>query len=162
MTTPCARLWSCRSPCLRGAVVEQQHGAVAADEELLQAEDLAAVAQRLARQQPHFRQRVEHHARRVDALDFGEHRLGGLAKLDLGRMEERVLVVRREARRRPRRQFVDRHAVERPAVRRRDRGELGRGLRQGDVQHFLAAPEPFEEKLQPSVVLPLPGSPSTR
>ena len=47
----------------RGEVVEQQHRAVAAGEELLERENLAAVAQRLARQQPHLRQRVEDDAR---------------------------------------------------------------------------------------------------
>ena len=47
----------------RRAVVEQQHGAVAAGEELLEREDLAAVAQRVAGQQPQLRERVEHDAR---------------------------------------------------------------------------------------------------
>ena len=49
---------------LRRPIVEQQHGAVASDEELLQAEDLPPIPQRLARQQPHLGQRVEDDTRR--------------------------------------------------------------------------------------------------
>ena len=44
----------------RGEVVEQEHRAVAPGEELLEREDLTAIAQRLARQQLHLGQRVEH------------------------------------------------------------------------------------------------------
>ena len=47
-----------------GLVVEQQHGALALREEVLQRQDLPAVAQRLVGEQPHFREAVEHHARR--------------------------------------------------------------------------------------------------
>ena len=54
----------------RRAVVEQQHGAVAPGEELLQAENLPAVAQRLARQQAHLGQRIEDHAAWRDPLDL--------------------------------------------------------------------------------------------
>ena len=41
-------------------VVEQQHGAVAAGEVFLEREDLPPVAQRIARQQAHLGERVEH------------------------------------------------------------------------------------------------------
>ena len=47
--TPCARLCSCRSRSRAGAVVEQQHGAVAAGEVLLERQDLPAIAQRALR-----------------------------------------------------------------------------------------------------------------
>ena len=50
---------------LGGAVVEQEHRAVAADEELLEREDLAPVAQRALRQQAHLGERVEHHPLRA-------------------------------------------------------------------------------------------------
>ena len=68
-----------------GAVVEQQHGAAAAGEELLQREDLPAVAQRALRQQPQLGQRIEHHALRLDALDRVEHLVRRLGQLDLRR-----------------------------------------------------------------------------
>ena len=64
-TTPCAMLCSCRSWLGARHVVEQQHRAVAPDEELLERQDLPAVAQRIAGEQPHLRQRVEDDARRA-------------------------------------------------------------------------------------------------
>ena len=96
---------------LRRAVVEQQHGAVTAGEELLETENLPAVAQRLAREQPHLGQRVEDDAGGADALHLGEHRFGRLAELDLRGMEKSVLVVGLEAFLGGR-QFVDVHALE--------------------------------------------------
>jgi hypothetical protein len=86
----------CRSWSVRGHVVEQQGGAAAAGEELLQGEDLPAIAQRLAGQQAQLRQRVEHHAGRVQPLDRGEDLLDGGAELDLGGVEQGVLLLRIE------------------------------------------------------------------
>ena len=45
-------------------------------------------------------------------------------------------------------QLEDVDAVERPAVRLRDAGELGLRLGEGDVEHLLPAPGPFEEELE--------------
>ena len=45
---------------LAGQVVEHQHGRAAAREIMLQRQDLAPIAQRALRQQPDFRQAVEH------------------------------------------------------------------------------------------------------
>jgi hypothetical protein len=53
---------------LAGLIVEQQYGAGAGREELLEGQDLAAVAQRILRQQSHFGQAVEHHAHRIDPV----------------------------------------------------------------------------------------------
>ena len=54
---------------MRGQVVEQEHSALPARKEMLEGEDLTTVAQRVLRQEPHFRQTVEHHA---DGLDSAE------------------------------------------------------------------------------------------
>ena len=132
---------------LRGAVVQQEHRAVAAGEELLEGQDLAAVAQRITRQQPHLRQRIEHHAQRVHALDHLQHALGRLAQLDLGGVEQRVvalggLVARRE--------LVQGDVVERPAVGGGHASELLGRLRQGDVEAALAVVQAVKEELQGS------------
>ena len=63
-TTPCTIEWSCRSACAAGLVVEQQDGAVALREEVLQRQHLAAVAQRVLRQQAQLGQAVDHHPHR--------------------------------------------------------------------------------------------------
>ena len=68
-------------------VVEQEHRAFPADEELLQGEDLPAVAERVLGQQPHLRERVDDDPPRLDPLDLGEDGLGRLAQLDLGGLE---------------------------------------------------------------------------
>ena len=68
-----------------------------AGEELLQRQDLAAIAQRVLREQTQLRQAVEHDAVRlevVDAVDDLPHRL---AEFDLGGMQDRLLAVRVEA-----------------------------------------------------------------
>ncbi len=78
----------------RRAVVEEQHGALAPGEELLEREDLPAVAQRVARQQPHLRERVEDDAAGLDALDLVEDGLRRLAQLHLRGVEDGVLRLR--------------------------------------------------------------------
>ena len=74
-------------------VVQHQHGAIAAGEELLQRQDLAPVAQRVLRQQPHFRQAVEDDPRRAQLLDALHHFAGRLAQLDFRGMQDRLLAV---------------------------------------------------------------------
>ena len=54
-------------------LVQQQQRAATPDEKLLQAENLAPVAQRVSCQQPHVRHRVEHRARRLELFDRLEH-----------------------------------------------------------------------------------------
>ena len=120
------------------AFVEQQHGAAAAGEVLLQRQHLAAQPQDGARQQPDFGQRVEHHARRLQAFDLLQDAAGRVGQFHLGGMEHRVLVVRIELVA-EREQLVDVDAVQGPAVGGGDLAQLLLGFRQGDVQHRLAA-----------------------
>ena len=145
--TPCAMLWTWRSWFGAGQVVEQQHGAVAAGEELLERQDLPAVAQRVARQQPQLRERIEHHARRLDPLHVRQDRLRRLAQLHLRRVEHRVLLVRPQAVLR-RDQLADRDPVERPAVRVGHLAKLLLGLRERHVQDRLAAAGALQQELQ--------------
>ena len=72
---------------MRGQVVEQQDGALAAGKEVLEGQDLTAIAQGVLRQQAHFRQAVEHHAYRPVLANLLEDHLGGFGELDLGGME---------------------------------------------------------------------------
>ena len=102
-----------------GQVVQEQYRAFSASEELLESEDLPAVAERVARQQSQFRERIEHDTRRLDPLDVGQDRSRRLAQLHLRRVEHGVLVVRPETVF-ARDQFADGDPVERPAMRRRD------------------------------------------
>ena len=120
------------------AVVEEQHRAPAAGEELLQREDLAAIAQRIAREQTQFRHRVEHDAGRLDLVHFGEDRLRGFAELDLGRVKDGIALVGLEI---PLggNDFADLHAREVPAMRGGDRAQFFLGLGKGDVEHRFAA-----------------------
>ena len=98
-------------------VVEQQHGRAVAREIMLERQDLAAIAQRTLREQADLRQRVEHDALRLAALERLEDQLGGLAELEIGRIEQALLLIRIE-------QALGRHQLEdldfvtdRPAMR---------------------------------------------
>ena len=118
--TPCAMLWSCRSRSVGRHVVEQQDGALPRREELLERENLPAIAERAAGEQPQLRERVEDDPGRLQPLDVVEDRPGRRRQLDLRRVEHRVLLVGIELRF-GRRQLANRDAVERPAVRLGDR-----------------------------------------
>ena len=76
-----------------GQVVEQQHGRAVPGEIVLQRQDLPAVAQRALRQQADLGQAVEHDARRLDALDRLEDQPGGLAELEVGGIEQALLLL---------------------------------------------------------------------
>ena len=77
----------------RRPVIEKEHGALAADKELFERENLTPKAQRVAGEQPHFGERIDDHSRRAMLLDGLEDDVHRLLKLDLGRMEERVGLV---------------------------------------------------------------------
>ena len=96
-----------------GAVVEEDDRAAAAGEELLQGQDLAPVAQRVAGQQPHLGEGVEDDPRRLDLLHDVEDALRGLVQLDLGGVEEGVVALQPLL---AGRQLVEADAVEGPAV----------------------------------------------
>ena len=127
-------------------VVQEEHGAIVADEKLLERKNLSTIAQRIAGQQPHLRQRVEHDAPRANPLEGLEHGGHGVAELDLGRVEDGVLAVAAEAH--IRRELVDVHAVERPAVGCRHRAEFVVCLREGDVERGLAPSGGRQQELQ--------------
>ena len=130
----------------RGAVVEQHHGGAAAHEQLLQRENLPPVAQRVARQQPHLRQRIEDDAGRLDSIDDRHDRLGRLAEFHFRRMEHRVLVFGQDGGVR-RRQLVDGDAGEIEAMGGRGGAQLRFGFGQRYIQHRLAALRPVHQEL---------------
>ena len=151
-------------------IVEQQHGALLSRKELLEHENLAAVAQRVPGEQAQLRQRVDHHAGRLGTLDLGKHDANRLAQLDFRWMEHRVLRSGLEAVRRGR-DLPDRHAVERPAVRSGCGPQLFFRFGQRDVEHRLAGPGAFgqEPKRERGLagsgdalhhIQPVPGKPS--
>ena len=115
LMTPCADAVQLQVARLRGLVVEQQHGARAGREELLERQHLAPVAQRVLREQAHLRQAVEDDAHRRDAIDLRRQRADRLAELDLRRIEDRLLGVGIATALVGQLEDVD--AVERPAVR---------------------------------------------
>ena len=122
-----------------GLVVDEQDRAVASGEELLEGEDLAAVAERVLRQQPQLGHRVEHQPGRPGLLGLGEDGLDRLAKLDLGGVVHRVPGVGLEA-------FLggddldDLDALQRPAVGRGRGPEFLLALGEGDEQAGFAEP----------------------
>ena len=68
----------------RGQIVQHDHRRAMTGEVMLDGEDLAPVAQRTLGQQANFREAVEHHARRLDALDSVEDLARGFAQLEVG------------------------------------------------------------------------------
>jgi hypothetical protein len=118
-------------------VVEQQHRAALAGEVVLEGQDLPPVAQRVAGQQAHLGERVEHHPHGAHPLHGVEHRAGGLGKLHLRGVEEGVLRVGLEALL-GRLQLADGDAVERPAVGGGHVPQLLLGLGEGGIDPRLA------------------------
>ena len=73
------------------SVVEQQHGAFAADEKLLQGQNLPAITQRALGQQPKFGERVENDAAGIDLFDRRQNLLGRFGQLNFGGVIHRHL-----------------------------------------------------------------------
>jgi hypothetical protein len=132
---------------VRGAVIEQQYRAPPPGEELLQGQDLTPIAQRLAREQANLGQGVEDHAHGFGELHLLEHRARGFAELDLGGMEDGVLLVPRWSVRR-RGELMHGQALQGPAVRGRHRVKLLGALGECHVQTRLASPSAREQKLE--------------
>ena len=128
-------------------IVEQHHGAAPAGEEVLQRQDLPAVAQRVLGQQPHLRERVEDDADRLDLVDAVEDQLRGFAQLHLGRMQERQLAVGIERGFR-RDQLEDGYSVQRPAMPRGHDPQLPLAFGQRDVKPLFAPSHAVEQELQ--------------
>jgi hypothetical protein len=130
-----------------GAVIKQQNGAVAAEEEVLHGQDLAPVAQRVLRHQAQLGQRIEHHALRAGALHDLEHLARRLGQLHLRRVVHRdllfaakLLLVGH--------QLGELDAVERPTVRGGACGQLFTRLRQRDVEAALTGARTSQQVLQ--------------
>ena len=104
---------------------------------MLQREDLAPIAQRALREQADLREAVEHDALRLDPLDRLEDALGRLAELEVGRIEQALLLLLVEQALR-RHQLVDVIRRRGPAVRLGALAQLLLGLGQGDVEAALA------------------------
>ena len=77
-------------------IVEQHHGGVALREVVLDRQNLPPVTQRALRQQADLGQAVEHHPVRLRALHHFEDLLGGFAELEIGRIEQALLLFRIE------------------------------------------------------------------
>ncbi len=137
----------------RRPIVEEEHGALPAGEELLEHENLSAIAEGVLRQQAQLRERVEHHAARLRLFDLAEEPLHDLAQLDLGGLEERVFGLFGELRR----DFLHLEqldAVEGPVVRTRHGDDLIPRLGKTDVHPGLAQPVPLKQELQAQGGLP--------
>ena len=128
----------------RGVIVEQQDGRGLLREELLQAEDLPPIPQRLSGQQPQLRQGIEHDAGRPGRADVLQHRLRQIGELDLCRVIQRVLVRHPLADRRQLKHF---DAVEAPAMRGGGMVQFLGRLGQSDVQAAFASAAALEQEL---------------
>lgn|ERR1700694_3425786 len=149
-------LWNCRSPVSVGASVQEQNGTVAPCEVLLQRENLAAVSQRVAREQSHFGQGVENDASGLRFL-YQVHQFGNcLIELYLSGMEEGVQL---RLHRFPRGgELVHGDAFQIPIVRAGHRAKLVFGFRERDVQSAFALVHSVEEELEPQRGLPNAGA----
>ena len=74
-----------------GAIVQQQHGTFASGKILLQAQNLAAITERVTSQQAQLGERIEHDAGRLEALHSGHDGVRGVEHLDFRRVEDGVL-----------------------------------------------------------------------
>lgn len=128
----------------RRLVVDQKDRALPVGEELLEREDLSAKAQRVAREEPHLGEGVEHDALRVVRLDRLEHRAHRLLELHLGRMEERVALL--DPRVAPQLENLD--PLEVPTVGGGDIGQLLPAFGERDVESPLTLLAPLEQELE--------------
>ena len=132
---------------LRRPIVEQEHSAFAADEELLESKNLPPIAQRALRQQAQLRKRVEDHPVRANALDGFEDAARRPGELHFARVVHRDVRLAVEILLAGD-QLQDLDLVERPAVRTSARREFLLGLGQGDVEAAFTCPEAFEKVLE--------------
>ena len=147
--TLCAMLWTGSIDALGGHIVEQEHGRTVAGEIMLQREDLPAIAQRALRQQADFRQAVDHDALRLQPLDRIEDALHGLAELEIGGIEQALMLVGVEHALR-RQQFEDldcRSSIVQPCERAPSRNSC-LGLGEADVDADFARFGARQQKLQ--------------
>jgi hypothetical protein len=132
---------------LGGEVVEEERGGVVDEEVAAQRQHLAAVAQGALGQEADLGQAVEDDALGPDALDLRDGEADGLAELEVGGVDEALLLAGVEAELRGH-ELEDLDAVEAPTVAGGDGGELAAALGEGDVEAALAAACAVEEELQ--------------
>jgi hypothetical protein len=130
-----------------GTIINQEDGCAMVGEEVLESQNLPAVAEGISRQESKLRQRVEHNAHRLYPLDCLEDRLGRTGQLYFGRVEHGVLGVGLQ-RILIGHQFEDLDPIQGPAVRRRDHPELLGALGQRHVQALFVAAGSLEEELE--------------
>src|SRR4051812_31209297 len=80
-----------------GQVVEQQNGRVVEKKEMLKCKNLSPVAQRPLREQPDFGEAVEDHPGGAYPFDLGQHHVHGLAELEVGGVNQALLLLRIKA-----------------------------------------------------------------
>ena len=131
-----------------GQVVQQQHRGVIAHEVMLDRQDLPAIAQRALREQADLRQAVDDHAGRLDPFDHLEDLPGGLAQLQVGGVQQALLVVSVEQAF-GWSQFEDMDVViQVPTVGLGALAQLALGFGQGDVQRRFAVFRTGLQKMQ--------------
>ena len=106
-------------------VVDEQHSARTPREELLEGENLPAIAQGVSREKAQLRQGVERHPRGLHPADHPQHFARDFAQLDFCGVVQRVAVFLIGGRRV---QLAQLHVVERPPVRCGNAPELAGSL----------------------------------
>jgi hypothetical protein len=102
---------------VRRHVIEQQNRGAEICEIVLDRQNLPPVPQRALRQQPDLGKAVQHHPVRLRAIDGRENLLGGFAQLEVGRIQQALLLLGIEqALRRKQLEHFD-PLIKRPAVR---------------------------------------------
>ena len=131
-----------------GQIVEQHHGGVVSREVMLDRQDLPPVPQRVLRQQANLRKAVEHDAARLHPLDGLENLLGGLTELQVGRIQQALLLFGiQQAFRRQQLEDVD-AVIQRPAVGGRAVAQFALGLGQRDIEALFSGARAFQQELQ--------------
>jgi hypothetical protein len=129
-------------------VVEQQNGRAVTREVVLERQNLPPVAQGALAEQADFRERIEHDALGLGALDGLEDCLRGFAEFEIGSVEQTLLLIGVEqALRRRQLEHLD-LVTESPAVRPGRAAQLGRRFGECDVKALLAFLRAFHQEAQ--------------
>ena len=133
---------------LGGEIVEHDDRGIVLREIMLQRQNLPPVAQRALRQQTDFREAVDDDALRLYPLDAVEDALYGLAELEIGRIQQALVLVGIE-------HALRRHQLEnldlrpdRPAMRPRAVAQLVLGFGEADIDAGFVRLGAGEQKLQ--------------
>jgi hypothetical protein len=130
-----------------GEVVEEQGGAAALGEEMLQRQHLSPVAQRALGKQSDLREAVEYDPGGTEPFDLLHDEADGFPELEVGSVDDRLLTLGIETElRRDQLEYLD--AVKIPAVGRGRVQQFLAAFGQGDVERRLAAVATLHQKLQ--------------